>query len=337
MKEVLRNREQERPETGGQKKPGLYLPAFLVLTILLILGVSSAGAQSANPAFTLNFTDCVTGNNQFYNSSLQKFRWYVNQQIGADGATGSIKCDSYNNDQYERPTDQTYTNTAVSELPPYTPPPTPTSATFLSGLLADTEIPLNGTAYAAEKYYEYVDITRASAGYDDTYMYFRIELFGEFSVDDSGSRSDSFGNGTYYSIRLGNTSSNDPRGGILLRDQRGTRNVSSTWETTADAKLFRDTDNKVGCSGGVTTPDEDGACPGSMTGYGLEVPNNNYLFVRRNNQSFTGPGGTVDRPYIEFAFNYALYNQNEAGADFTPQSINYRTYANPRKIEIMGE
>ena len=56
----------------------------------------------------------------------------------------------------------------------------------------------------------------------------------------------------------------------------------------------------------------------------MDRGNNNWLYVRRNNVSFTGTH-TVTRPTIEFAFNYKKFNADTTtGPDnFTPANITY--------------
>jgi hypothetical protein len=116
---------------------------------LLLLGLSAAPAFAAPPTTALPFThlapDCVTGDNQFF--SAGKYRWYVNQADNADGtATDNIKCDSYANDVYERPTQQTYVNQLIQKKPSggnYSSPPAavpaPVDPVFLSGMSPDSE------------------------------------------------------------------------------------------------------------------------------------------------------------------------------------------------------
>ena len=83
--------------------------------------------------------------------------------------------------------------------------------------------------FSAVKYYEYADITRGEAGFVDVsptegWMFFRIELFGDSTVSDSLDRSAEFGASTYYSVRLANnTTANNAKSGLLLRNQRRLR------------------------------------------------------------------------------------------------------------------
>jgi hypothetical protein len=103
-------------------------------------------------------------------------------------------------------------------------------------------------------------------------------------------------------------------GGILLRNQRNT-NITNTWSTT-DAFGFDDSNGDVSGAGGVTTVVEGG------NGYELAQGDQSWLWVRRVNVPFTGPGGTVMRPAVEFAFNYKKYNQDK-GKSFAPASLSY--------------
>ena len=118
-----------------------YSGRLVLLASTSLLGFSLANAQVPSPVYQADFVDAVTGNNQFYNSGEDKRYWYVNQSVGADGSTGSIEPDSYQNDQYERPTDQTYLYKTVNTIPP--------GGAYLSGLNADTEQGVGSTAFGA--------------------------------------------------------------------------------------------------------------------------------------------------------------------------------------------
>lgn len=250
------------------------------------VSVAMAAPHSFEPTYGSLISDCVAGDNQFWQSGDQKFDWYVNQ----------AGCDSYSNDRYERPTDQTFKNNVISS----------TVFSTESGL-----------------YFEFLDITRAWATYEDVnanngWMFFRTELFSVAETDSAGKRVDKFGDGSYYTIRLGkNADPNHANGGIALRNQRST-NITNTW-STIDAKGFFDTDNSVSGTGGVNVPKPPDS---AGNGYELDEGNNDWLYVRRVSVPFTGPGGSVTRPAVEFAFNYRKYNVNK-GRSFTPAAISY--------------
>ena len=177
--------------------------------------------------------------------------------------------------------------------------------------------------FSADKYYEYADITRGEAGFTDVsptegWLFFRVELFGDSTVSDSLDRSAEFAASTYYSVRLANnSSSNNAKSGLLLRNQR-TSSITTAW-TTSDMKVFADVNGDVSGTGGVNVPKPDGA----VTGYEVDHGNSgSWLWARRLNQSFTGPGGTVTRPSIEFAFNYKAYNLAKT-KNFLPSNLTY--------------
>ena len=126
------------PRTSGSQygKAGLRVPmtkrfraAVPLAALAFALTPGLALAAPPTPVYTNPLGDCVTGNNQFYEQADNKFHWWVNQKIGADGANTTIKCDSHPNDQYERPTDATYGNNTISQKPgvldTYLPPASP--------------------------------------------------------------------------------------------------------------------------------------------------------------------------------------------------------------------
>ena len=80
-----------------------------------------AGAQPPDPTYRVTLNDCVTGNNQFWSQSDQKFRWCVNQNASLDRrgraprSAGRLRLAPVPT-SYERPTDQTFrSNTDRSE------------------------------------------------------------------------------------------------------------------------------------------------------------------------------------------------------------------------------
>jgi uncharacterized repeat protein (TIGR01451 family) len=273
----------------------------------LALGLASgalAQAPQGPPVYTTTQDDCVTGNNQFRAADNTR-SWYTNSG-----------CDSYDNDEYERPTNQGHSNKTITEKPPPAP-------FYLSGLEADSERAQGDTGIfsTTADYYEYVDITRGFTGFDGTWMYFRVELYGNAKVDKSSGNRDTgdFASGTNYNVRIANNADgNRANGGLLLEVQNSKDVPLNTW-VTKDAQVWADTDNSVSRAGGVNVPNE-----GDASGYNQVRDNssNEYLYVRRVNSSFTGPTGTVDRPAFEFAFNYAKYN-TALGTNFTPQNVSY--------------
>ncbi len=317
--------------SSSPSRVGVIALGVLLLAIALALGTSQVGAQvtpPSTPTYTATIIDCVTGNNQFYISSEQKYHWYVNNTLTTDDGAGSntgVGCDSYQNDRYERPIGQSL----LSYDDNIVPGPGNNPAANMSGLLPDTQFApgADDVPGSSGTFYEFVDITRGFIGYDATFMYFRIELYGPDTVSDSLSRSAEFGNGTYYSVRLANNvSANAANNGIMLRNHQETANTNSASWTTTNAFVFRDLNGDVSCTA-VNRTRSDGeltVLPCSITGNNgyTDSINNSYLYIRKNVQTFTGPGGSFNRPYVEFAFNYVKYNQ-ERGTNFLPTNITY--------------
>src|SRR5688572_16644644 len=334
---------------GYAIRPGsARLTTLLVaLVVAALVGAGAAAGQPASPpTYSTLLQDCVTGNNQFWSSSDDNFHWWVNQAVGSDASSGSIKCDSHQNDQYERPTEQTFQSNAITAkpVPDITPPPqyqyvlpvgedAPKSPVFLSGLDPDPEFNSPSSVFSTEGlYFEFIDITRGQAGFADVdattgWLFFQIELFGEREVTSDLERVSQFGTSTFYTVRLGaRTAAPESGEGIALRNQRLTANtVSAAW-TTSNALIFRDADtsplsDRVGHTA-INVPKPTDA-PGN--GYEATVTNNAYLYLRRVDNTFTGSatGGTAARPAVEFAFNYKKYNAEQAGPDFTPQNLTY--------------
>ena len=323
------------------------------LSVAALIGADAAVGQPASPpTYTRLLQDCVTGNNQFWSSSDDNFHWWVNQAIGSDGSSGSIKCDSHQNDQYERPTDQTFQSNTITAKPvvdPTPPPPyqyvlpagedAPKSPVFLSGLDPDTEFN-SGSVFSSEGlFFEFIDITRGQTGFADVdattgWLFFQIELFGEREVTSDLERVSQFGTSTFYTVRLGaRTTAPESGEGIALRNQRVTANTVSTTWTTSNALIFRDADTTpISDRVGHTAINVSNPTDAQGNGYDLGVTNNAYLYLRRVDNTFTGSatGGTATRPAVEFAFNYKKYNAEQAGPDFTPQTLTYVEFDSTR-------
>src|SRR5918992_1618838 len=105
------------PGTAGRRSGGRPSPnkrawravrrLLAAWAALLPVGIGPGIAQAAppTPVFSKQLGDCVTGDNQFFEATNGKYRWYINQSDTANGsAQDGITCDSYPNDQYERPT-----------------------------------------------------------------------------------------------------------------------------------------------------------------------------------------------------------------------------------------
>jgi len=202
-----------------------------------------------------------------------------NQFVGGDGIfywdvdTG---CDVYQQDVYERPMTQTFYATQGR--------------------------------YGAVEYFEYLDLTGASAGFDDQYLYVQLDLAGRDHLTSDGTVIP-LGMVERYGFRL----STDPDGryGVLIvADQPELKNDPNTVFGPIGTFGYRDTDGDVGgadLSGptglGVTksdNPDEEG---GTLNGYDAAIISDGrledetpVLWVRLSPN---------DPTHVEFALDYA--------------------------------
>ena len=168
--------------TGGQPQIRRFGLTLATTTVVLLAAVPDlALAQPPAPIYVgERLRDCVTGNNQLWSAVDQKFHWWVNQDPGRDRSRGaSGKCDSHENDSYERPTDQTFRDNRINQKPAgagppfeYSPPANPGSPVFLSGLAPDAELSQGQLAFSTEagpreagRYFEFLDITRGRSGF----------------------------------------------------------------------------------------------------------------------------------------------------------------------------
>ncbi len=275
----------------------------LILALLLVWGASLPGVPSlasfpssfVPPAPARVFQDAITGDNQF-TSSDGRASWFVN--------TGA---DNYFEDVYERPTIQNYERIA----PGYPDPADPVYGTDseLAALLGQGVADIYATNSSGPTYFEHIDITRGLYGYDATFMYFGIELFGEDKVSEDGTRTPDFGESAFYRVRI----SNDPdgAGGLMLSAEAGADFQKSEFFAFNDQKAFGylDENRDVGGPGGITVVNE---LSGAMNGFDPKVISDGkaeggdkpeILNIRRTNDGLEG------RPIVEFALNYAKFNE----------------------------
>jgi uncharacterized repeat protein (TIGR01451 family) len=304
--------------------------AALATGVAFAAFATSALAAPPEPVYSESFADCVTGDNQFWAQSNQKYRWYTNQTPEAGVSSVAAKCDSYQHEQYERPTSQTFLmNQVITDKPAYTggrPAP------FLSGLAPDSEFAEGASVFSTDSgiYHEYLDITRADAGHAGDWMFFRTELFGTAEVNSDAVRVNKFGEGTYYTVRIGtDPNANKANGGILLRNQLSNA-IPTTWHNgvgDTQVKIFADRDGTASGAGvDVTKTDGD---PQS-NGHEVDKGNNDWLWVRRVTTTFNG----VNRPAVEFALNYVKYNaENGSDTDITPQNVRHLLFDTTRGLK----
>ncbi len=138
-----------------------------------------------------------------------------NKFVGSDGLFHwdvDANCDIYQNDRYERPMTQTFYSTVGR--------------------------------YGAREYFEYLDIHRARAGFDNTYLYVQIELAGRRHLLADGTI-DTKGLVERYGFRM--STNKDGRNGVLIvSDQPELKNAPNTSWGPIGTFGYRDTDGDVG-------------------------------------------------------------------------------------------
>ncbi|MGK7875979.1 MAG: PEP-CTERM sorting domain-containing protein [Xenococcaceae cyanobacterium] len=182
--------------------------APLVTAGVLALAVPGKAA-SISPVYTTTFQDAVTGDNAFIgtvpgNNDFKRY-WDIDPVA-----------DSYQNEFYERPTVQTY---VVIE-----------------------EQDSGNEKFAANEYFENLDIVEGKVGFDDEFLYFAIELFGR---DKSTSDGVDTPEGLIYEYGVRFSTDPDGRNGFLLRTDQPELKNGTTFGTLGNLG-FRDTDGDVG-------------------------------------------------------------------------------------------
>ncbi len=184
-----------------------------------------AVAQPITPTYTTVVSDCTTVGNQF--STGGSFYWDV-----------TAGCDIYQNDVYERPTNQTYE--------------------------------LRGTRFAANEYFEFIDIEEVRVGSDARFLYVSINLVGRNNRTSVG---DSIPVGLFsqYGFRI-STDVDGRFGHRFISDQPEVRANPAGIYTASGTFGYVDTNGDVGggaSSGptGLNVTKSDNPAEASMNGY----------------------------------------------------------------------
>ncbi|MEX2142200.1 MAG: hypothetical protein WD894_23230 [Pirellulales bacterium] len=252
--------------------------------------VSSAGVYSQH------FHDAITGDNEFITSG--EHAWFVN--------TGA---DSYANDEYERPTVQTYKNSTIN-----------------SRIGTDSELAALGSSVVAAHssdptYFEYLDITRGFYGFDGKYIYLAIELYGDEKVGNNGTRTQDFGESTYYRVRISSQDS-DGASGLMVSAEAAADFQKPEFMNfnSQKAMAYLDINRDVGGPGGVTVVNEN---PGAMNGFENKVISDGKLETVENVLQARRSTSDAGLPLVEFKLNYVEFNGAYPDYAILPDQLQY--------------
>lgn len=280
---------------------------FLIGGILLYaLPVGSTMHAPTAPSYSLHVNDAITGDNQF--TSGGNHYWYVNS--GAD---------SYQNDIYERPTVQTYTQETIGTM-----------------IGSDTEYSAGASVPAAggsdPTYFGYIDIVKGHYGYDTQYMYFGIELFSTKKVGNNNAATSDFGESAVYNVRISEDSNG--KNGLNISGEAASDYDNGGYSSYNQAKAsgYQDTTGDVGGPLGITTPDE-----GVISGFDTQIIDNGKLKSNSKDILWTRyTTTTAGRPMVEFAFDYVTYNSDTAYNIDPSDGIDYLVYDATRGLKGGG-
>jgi hypothetical protein len=141
----------------------------------------------------------------------------TNEFVGANGTRRwfvSQGADSYQNEVYERPTIQSYQS-------------------------------IGGGPFSTHEYYQNLDIVRSSVGYDSTYLYISIEMFGRHRSHQGGNTLE----GLKYEYGFRFSTDPDGRNGYLFRSSFSDPMSSPNFGLQKNLGYY-DTDGDVGGRGG---------------------------------------------------------------------------------------
>jgi hypothetical protein len=226
---------------------------FFRICALIIWVASISQAAPVDPVFNVTFTDARTDDNQFQSGGKQY--WSVD-----------ASADSYQNEYYERPTYQTYTNTSAG--------------------------------YGASQYFANLDIATARAGYDNQYLYVEINLVGNYFHKDDNTR-DYEGLKYEYGFRFSNDV--DGANGYFIFGEFANPYSQASW-TPLKTKGSKDTNGDVGgasSSGGINVTKSDGDY--LIDGYDSDIINDGKLLSNGNTVLYIR---MTDSDTVQFALDY---------------------------------
>lgn len=190
--------------------------------------------------------------------------------------------DVYQDDVYERPTAQTYQTV--------------------------------GSRYAAKEYFGYLDITEASIGWDDRYIYAAIDLFSLNKVTDDGVAT-RVGLVERYGFRLG-WDADGRNSSLFVADQPELKNSPNTQWGNIGTFAYRDTDGDVGGRGALNghppsgrsvTKSDNSWEESGMNGYNSQIISDGKLGGSGSPVFFTRINPT-EPTIVEFALDYVALN-----------------------------
>jgi hypothetical protein len=287
------------------------LPSIVAAICLsTVTATASHIPAPVNPTYLTTFSDAVTGDpapsrtspavgngGQFTNADGTTIQWDIDQN-NPDGS----RADNYSAEQYERPTDQTFS--------------------VVTSNMAEQRFGL-GFPGAGVQYYGYLDILEAKAGFDSNWLYVSIDLFSLNRVNNSGSVNQQ-GLEDIYRFRIGKGPAGaESRNGFLVGIQNPTANAGTSFAINSKAEVFADQSSGIG---GVSPGDVGGVSlgltketsPGEVAGNGYDVQvvadgrtngsggyaNNQDVLYTRINPS--------DPTIVEFAWDYKFFGFSEA-------------------------
>ena len=272
---------------------------LFMLVSVLVLGQSLVVADPITPVYTATFGDAITGDapNPYLRSDGKR-RWTIDP--GAD---------SYQNEFYERPTTQTYqVNTATP-----------------AGGVSAEEI------FAATEYFENLDIVQAQAGFDETYLYILIDMFGVNHLTESGSADE----GLAYEYHFLISPNPDGAAGYWLSTIETAKDIGTTYQLLQnqgqqDLKNngVLDPNGDVGGSGlanGLSITKEDDPTAALGDGYDTDIIDDGRL-ISNNKPVLWSRINPSDPSIIEFALDYGLLG-------FTGEDIGNLGYLDFRAIK----
>ena len=155
--------------------------------------------------------------------------------------------------------------------------------------------------YATRQYFEYVDITRASVGFDSQYLYINIDVFGRRELQSNGSEQTEGLKNAFYGFQISTQAGG--RGGMYFYVDQPETSGNGTTYGLLKGFGFRDLNNDVSGTGLTVTKQDNGAGEAG-NGFEREIVADGKL-SGTNTAVFFSRIRPTDNTVVEFALDYA--------------------------------
>ncbi len=178
------------------------------------------------------------------------------------------------------------------------------------------------------EYHGSLDIDKGFYGFDNTYMYFGISVYSTFIFTNDGLLNPGFGESAQYLVRIGTDATG--AGGFLLRSLFNP-GVNEGVFDPLKAEGFLDTNGDVTSAGDGFDLQiiDDGLDKNNIADGVADDGTEEVLFA---SFTFIADGSA----FVELAFNFARWNENNPDDQITPASLQYLVFETNEGLKANG-